>query len=692
MTQTELLKMIGSGAVRDLDLTGRELKNIDFKGCRVENVTFDECTLTECNFDGCGMERVSFRKAVLRNCRFRRAKIAWSDFRYCEIERATFEEAEIRFCDLYRAMLTGIVIMRKARIGETSLYYAYFGEGVNIRRENIAGGRLLQQDLDAYRQFLIEWNTSGTGVRRNDRAEQSAWSPDAALHAGGHAQRRPDDDRHPAHRYLRLHPRQQDTQSVKAVFTLRQYLTTLADTHGLTRTLGEIEVYRDGKGRICYSAGNSAVVFRIRCEGRVRSLRCYMHHPRHLAEIYGEKLLPQELFIYTSPAGGVWVDVVLSDWIEGVTLHEAVAAAAEAGDTARLRRFAAAFDRMAAALTADDWAHGDLKPENIVADNRGRLHLIDFDAMFLPAFAGRHSPELGTAAFQHPARTVRDFDASLDDYPAALISTALHALALDPTLYARYSEADGLLFTPQKIGTDAALCEVLALFERRGLAAQYRIARLLRSPSLRLPGLPQLLALAAETTETDERTGPEETKNTVNTATTGTTEAKETAGSTGPKRAMGAEETAGGNSGPTDAPADSSADGSADGTTEDPTEDPAGDSAEGTTGAPTEDPTEDPTDGAVAEAAELFVENGLWGYRTPEQVVVPPLYDCGFDFTEGLAAVRLGATWHYIDGAGRPRISCPGCEAVKPFRNGRAPVVRGGRRLEIDREGREFDI
>ena len=436
------------------------------------------------------------------------------------------------------------------------------------------------------------------------------------------------------------------------MFTLRQYLTTLADTHGLTRTLGEIEVCRDGKGRICYSAGNSAVVFRIRCEGRVRSLRCYMHHPRHLAEIYGEKLLPQELFIYTSPAGGVWVDVVLSDWIEGVT--------------------------------ADDWAHGDLKPENIVADNRGRLHLIDFDAMFLPAFAGRHSPELGTAAFQHPARTVRDFDASLDDYPAALISTALHALALDPTLYARYSEADGLLFTPQKIGTDAALCEVLALFERRGLAAQYRIARLLRSPSLRLPGLPQLLALAAETTETDERTGPEETKNTVNTATTGTTEAKETAGSTGPKRAMGAEETAGGNSDPTDAPADSSADG----TTEDPTEDPAGDSAEGTTGAP----TEDPTDGAVAEAAELFVGNGLWGYRTPEQVVVPPLYDCGFDFTEGLAAVRLGATWHYIDGAGRTRISCPGCEAVKPFRNGRAPVVRGGRRLEIDREGREFDI
>ena len=52
MTQTELLKMIGSGAVRDLDLTGRELKNIDFKGCRVRHVTIGEGTLTECNFIG----------------------------------------------------------------------------------------------------------------------------------------------------------------------------------------------------------------------------------------------------------------------------------------------------------------------------------------------------------------------------------------------------------------------------------------------------------------------------------------------------------------------------------------------------------------------------------------------------------------------------------------------------------------
>ena len=69
--------------------------------------------------------------------------------------------------------------------------------------------------------------------------------------------------------------------------------------------------------------------------------------------------------------------------------------------------------------------------------------------------------------------------------------------------------------------------------------------------------------------------------------------------------------------------------------------------------------------------------------RTAERVVVAPLYDNGFDFTEGLAAVQLGGTWHYIDTAGRTRLSCPGCAAVKPFRGGKAQVVRNGERQEI---------
>lgn len=401
------------------------------------------------------------------------------------------------------------------------------------------------------------------------------------------------------------------------MFTLRQYLMTLDDPCGLTRTLGELDVCRDETGRPEFHVGNSAAVFRIRREGRIRTLRCYLRPQRHLREIYGDRLLERELYLYTSPESGVWVDVVLGEWIEGMNLHEAIAEAAVLRDTERLARLAAAFDRLAAGMVADDRAHGDLKPENILVDAAGHLHPIDLDAMYLPQFAGETSPELGTAAYQHPARTPADFNERLDDYPAALISTALHALAVDPTLWDRYGNPDMLLYDPRKIAADAALQETFCLFERAGMAGPYRIAQLLQAPGLQLFGLPELLAEAArQSAESPADSDPEEEV---------------------PDRKRTGE-------------------------------------------------TPDP------EVPELFAENGRWGYRTARRVVVPPLYDNGFDFSEGLAAVLLGRTWHFIDPEGRVRISCPGCRWVKPFRNGRAQAERDGKRFEIDRSGREFDF
>lgn len=375
------------------------------------------------------------------------------------------------------------------------------------------------------------------------------------------------------------------------MISVRQYLFSIRNSAGLTRTLGPIDICRDTCGRPCYSAGNTAVVFKIRHAGRICALRCYTRPARNLRAIYGERLLPAELFVYRDATHGEWTDVVLDDWIEGHTLHEHIAHA----DATEFARLARSFDTLAAALLADDRAHGDLKPENIVVQPDGTLRLIDLDASFLPAFAGQESPELGTAAFQHPARTTADFDERLDDYPAALISTGLHALALDPGLRERYGVQDTLLLDPHRLPHDEAFGTILALFERHGAAVSYRIARMLLASSLRLPALGALLTCAAH-----------------------------------------------------------------------PATEPA------------------------AEELELCVEKGLWGYRCAAtgRTVIPALYDCGFDFTEGLAAVQLGRTWHYIDTAGRTVVSCPGFEAVKPFRRGRARGQRDGAWCEIDRAGK----
>ena len=168
--------------------------------------------------------------------------------------------------------------------------------------------------------------------------------------------------------------------------------------------------------------------------------------------------------------------------------------AAANGDKPLVARLAAAFDTLAARLLPAQWAHGDLKPDNLIWDGQ-RLRPIDFDAMFLPEFRGRRSPELGTRAFQHPARTEADFDASLDDYPAALIATVLHAAAHDPSLLVRYP-AEGLVLDPSAVieGRSEAYREMLDAFARRGDAVGYRTAQLLRSPVAKLPQAASLFA------------------------------------------------------------------------------------------------------------------------------------------------------------------------------------------------------
>lgn len=377
--------------------------------------------------------------------------------------------------------------------------------------------------------------------------------------------------------------------------SIRQFIEALQDPYGLTRTLGEIEVCRTANGEPLRWVGNSAVVFKIRCGGRFRMLKCYTRPMEHLEAIYREKLLRQELYVWQADGRGEWCDVVIDDWIDGMTLHEAVTRSVRAEDRTRLHALAERFDCLAMELLHSDWAHGDLKPENILVDETGELHPVDFDAVFLPVFAGEKSPELGTAAYQHPARTPEDFDASIDDYSIALISTTLHALAREPELLARYNQGEGLLLSPRKIARRccAAYTECLALFEKAGDAAHYRIARLLKSPMMRLPTLKPLIRYAVSRPEV-------------------------------------------------------------------------------------------PTD-----RGELFVRDGLWGFQLDERELIPPIYDAGFDFTEGLAAVRTGRYWHFIDTTGAVAIDCSDYDAVKPFANGHAVVVRNGQRLTINRQGEE---
>ena len=121
---------------------------------------------------------------------------------------------------------------------------------------------------------------------------------------------------------------------------------------------------------------------------------------------------------------------------------------------------------MAAWLLSQPFAHGDLKPDNILVKKDGSLVLVDYDGMFVPALQGENASELGSPDFRHPLRTEANFNEHIDDFAIASIALSLKAIALQPALYNQFATADRLLLSAsdyRDIGKSAALQAILAL-------------------------------------------------------------------------------------------------------------------------------------------------------------------------------------------------------------------------------------
>ncbi len=289
--------------------------------------------------------------------------------------------------------------------------------------------------------------------------------------------------------------------------SISQYIESVSNAFGLFRTLGEIDADRDLYGQVRFTTGSNAVIVRFRQEGSAFLLKCPLKHHPHRRRIYDyitehpdsllseARLLPEEIYVYDPLDNGAYYDVVVARWVEGCTLEAELRRAVRQNDRAGLATLAQQFDRLATALLRREWAHGDLKPDNIIVTPDGSLRLIDYDAMFIPNLAGERTCELGTPPFQHPLRDEYFYDKHLDDYSIALLSTSLHALALEPSLYGKYHRADNLLLFPEEILSDRspAYEEILHLFLHHGAHASYRMSQLLRSPMPQIDTLPALL-------------------------------------------------------------------------------------------------------------------------------------------------------------------------------------------------------
>ena len=165
------------------------------------------------------------------------------------------------------------------------------------------------------------------------------------------------------------------------------------------------------------TSGNFAVVFKMKDEttGEFYALKCFTQDQNDRADAY--RKIIEELRYVRSPYfidleyidEGIWAGdydnafpVLLMPWVEGESLDVHISKLVDK-DPERLHLVSYEFSVMASWLVNQPFAHGDIKPDNIIVREDGSMVLVDYDGLFVPSMRGNSSRESGTPSFRHPS-------------------------------------------------------------------------------------------------------------------------------------------------------------------------------------------------------------------------------------------------------------------------------------------------
>ena len=244
---------------------------------------------------------------------------------------------------------------------------------------------------------------------------------------------------------------------------ISEYIESIKHSEDNFNELTNLRPVYDEAGEIVMSSGNFAVVFKMKDEssGKLYAVKCFLREQEGRDTAYQQitdeleyvssnylcsiKYLQKELSVDSTVSSDTEFPVLLMDWAEGVTLDKYVHQ--HISDKYALQLITYQFCRMAAWLMSQPFAHGDLKPDNILVTEDGALVLVDYDGMYVPAMQGQKARELGSPDYRHPLRTEDCFNEHIDDFPLALIGMSLKAIALDTSLLQNNAKTDSLLFS-----------------------------------------------------------------------------------------------------------------------------------------------------------------------------------------------------------------------------------------------------
>jgi hypothetical protein len=260
-------------------------------------------------------------------------------------------------------------------------------------------------------------------------------------------------------------------------------------------------------------SGNFADVYQMRSpDGSRWAVKCFTRETPGLRERYDaisrhlrQVKLPFTVdFTYLDQGirvSGRWFPVVKMPWVEGLTLSQFVARAAD--KPATLEALLQIWKRMGKHLRAAQVAHCDLQHGNVLlvpgaGDSSLSLKLVDYDGMWVPALAGKKSGEVGHPSYQHPRRShEQTYSLEVDRFPLLLVATALRALkAGGGALWERYDNGDNLLFAEADLadpGKSAVFRELPALGDPLTAELSAAVVRALGGPVESAPLLEELM-------------------------------------------------------------------------------------------------------------------------------------------------------------------------------------------------------
>lgn len=192
-------------------------------------------------------------------------------------------------------------------------------------------------------------------------------------------------------------------------------------------------------------SGSFASVYEITSYGRRWAVRCFLREFPDQQQRYEkislhlhEAKLPYTVGFQFQAKGirirGRWYPILKMEWVDGIPLITYIEQNVSRPDV--LRVLTEQWRELITALKQSSIAHGDLQHGNILIAQQ-RIRLIDYDGMFVPALTGFASHEIGHRNYQHPRRSLTDFDVQLDNFSAWVIYLSLTAVASEPDLWGR---------------------------------------------------------------------------------------------------------------------------------------------------------------------------------------------------------------------------------------------------------------